>query len=64
MTAIVRFAPTIAKARLHEIHDSLVLALDATEKRGGGAYAQTEREARGYIRAALRNTVRLMEAGA
>lgn len=46
-------------AILHEIHDHLVLALDATESRVG--YTQVEREARGYVRAALRHTNRLME---
>lgn len=49
-------------AFIHEIHDHLVLALDATESRVG--YTQVEREARGYVRAALRNTVKLMEVAA
>lgn len=51
----------IQRARLHEIHDCLTLALDATESTVG--YTQTEREARSYIRNALRHTVKLMEAG-
>lgn len=45
--------------RLNEIHDCLALALDATERRSG--YSQTEREARSYMRAALRQTCKLME---
>lgn len=47
-------------ARLHEIHDCLSLALDATERRTG--YTQGEREARSYMRTALRQTSRLMGA--
>lgn len=39
-------------ASLHEIHDMLTLALDATEKRHG--YTQAERETRSLIRRALR----------
>ncbi|MCB1391008.1 MAG: hypothetical protein KDK12_17975 [Rhodobacteraceae bacterium] len=46
-------------ARLHEIHDMLALALDATESRSG--YAQPLREARSYVRTALHHTVKLME---
>lgn len=49
-------------ASLHEIHDMLILALDATERRTG--YSQPEREARSYMRTALRRTVKLMEAEA
>ena len=49
-------------ASLHEIHDMLILALDATERRTG--YSQPEREARSYMRAALRHTAKLMEVGA
>ncbi|MFN3823594.1 MAG: hypothetical protein ACK4RN_06405 [Pseudorhodobacter sp.] len=45
-------------ASLHEIHDMLTLALDATERPSG--YSQPEREARSYVRAALRRTERLM----
>lgn len=45
-------------ASLHEIHDMLTLALDATERPAG--YSQTEREARSYMRSALRQTERLM----
>lgn len=37
---------------LHEIRDMLVLNLDATESRTG--YTQAEREARSYVRSALR----------
>jgi hypothetical protein len=49
-----------ASARLAEIHDFLTLALDATERPNG--YSQPEREARSYVRSALRQTERLMEA--
>jgi len=49
-------------ATLSEIHDCLALALDATEHQAG--YSQTEREARAYIRSALRQTCKLMEARA
>lgn len=49
-------------ASLHEIHDMLILALDATERRTG--YSQPEREARSYMRTALRRTVKLMEVAA
>ncbi|WP_323009645.1 hypothetical protein [Paracoccus sp. (in: a-proteobacteria)] len=45
--------------RLHEIHDCLTLALDATERPSG--YSQSEREARSYVRAALRRVGKLME---
>lgn len=45
-------------ARLNEIHDCLTLALDATERPHG--YSQSEREARSYVRAALRHTDRLI----
>lgn len=46
-------------ARLHEIHDCLTLALDATERPSG--YSQSEREARSYVRTALRRVGKLME---
>ncbi len=52
-------APGLPVARLHEIHDCLTLALDASENRSG--YSQAEREARSYVRAALRHTVKMME---
>lgn len=48
----------LPSARLHEIHDCLALALDATESPDG--YPQPLREARSYMRAALRQTERLM----
>lgn len=51
--------PGLPSARLAEIHDMLALALDATESRLG--YAQPLREARSYMRIALRHTVKLME---
>lgn len=45
-------------ASLAEIHDSLVLALDVTERPTG--YSQSERECRSYLRYALRRTVKLI----
>ncbi|MDQ2065074.1 hypothetical protein Q9295_01710 [Xinfangfangia sp. CPCC 101601] len=50
-------APGLPSAILHEIHDSLVLALDASER---PRYSQPEREARSYLRHALRDTRRLL----
>lgn len=44
---------------LSEIHDCLTLALDASERKHG--YRQDEREARSYVRSALRRTEKLME---
>lgn len=52
--------PGLPVETLAEIHDALTLALDATERHGG--YSQTEREARSYVRSALRRTERLMGA--
>lgn len=46
-------------ASLAEIYDSLVLALDVTERPTG--YSQSERECRSYLRHALRRTEKLME---
>lgn len=46
--------------RLNDVHDCLTLALDAME-RPGGRYTQSEREARSYVRTALR---RLDKSGA
>lgn len=45
---------------LSEIHDMLILALDASARAAG--YSQGEREARSYIRSALRRTEKLMGA--
>lgn len=45
---------------LTEIHDMLSLALDATERPQG--YSQGEREARSYMRSAMRRTEKLMGA--
>lgn len=45
-------------ARLFEIHDCLSLALDATERPTG--YSQSEREARSYVRTALRQVNKLI----
>lgn len=49
-------------ASLAEIHDCLTLALDATERPSG--YSQAEREARSYVRSALRRVSRIMEGAA
>ena len=49
-----------ASVRLDEIHDSIALALDATERRHG--YSQAEREARSYLRNAMRNVRQLLAA--
>lgn len=43
---------------LFELHDCLVLALDASERPEG--YSQAQREYRSYTRAALRHTRRLL----
>jgi hypothetical protein len=43
---------------LSEIHDMLTLALDASLRPTG--YSQGEREARSYVRSALRRTEKLM----
>lgn len=50
-------APGLPAARLFEIRDCLTLALDATESATG--YPQHMREARSYLRAALRQVDRL-----
>lgn len=47
---------------LAEIFDCLTLALDASERPTG--YSQAEREARSYMRAALRRTAKLIEVAA
>lgn len=52
-------APGLPSATLYEIHDYLVLALDASERPSG--YSTAEREARSYVRAALRRVGRIME---
>lgn len=44
---------------LAEVHDCLTLALDASERPSG--YSQSEREARSYVRSALRRVGKLME---
>lgn len=46
-------------ARLNEIHDLLTLALDASYRSRG--YEQAEREARSYVRAALRHVTKMTE---
>lgn len=50
--------PGLPGETLCEIHDMLSLALDATERATG--YSQGEREARFYVRSALRRTEKLM----
>lgn len=45
-------------ATLNEIRDMLTLALDASER---PSYSRTEREARSYMRSALRRVDRLVE---
>lgn len=50
-------APSLPSTILHEIHDSLMLALDASVRT---SYSQPEREARAYMRHALRDTCRLL----
>lgn len=50
--------PGLPGETLSEIHDMLSLALDATERPTG--YTRPEREARSYVRAALRRTEKLM----
>ncbi|WP_312530417.1 hypothetical protein [Paracoccus sp. (in: a-proteobacteria)] len=59
ITHVTTNAPDLSAARLHEIKDSLVLALDASER--GNGYSASEREARSYMRTALRHTIKLME---
>lgn len=50
--------PCLPGETLSEIHDMLSLALDATERPNG--YSQGDREARSYVRSALRRTERLI----
>lgn len=50
--------PGLPSARLNEIHDFLTLALDATERHFG--YTASEREARSYVRSALRQVNKLI----
>ncbi|MFV0410296.1 MAG: hypothetical protein ACK5LJ_11560 [Paracoccus sp. (in: a-proteobacteria)] len=50
--------PGLPDETLSEIHDCLILALDATARASG--YSQSEREARSYVRAALRHTAKLI----
>lgn len=51
-------ATGVPAARLLEVYDLLVLALDASEMRS--CHTQSEREARSYMRAALRHVRRLL----
>ena len=51
----------LPSATLAEIHDLLTLALDASERRAG--YSRDEREARSYVRGALRRVQQLLPAG-
>lgn len=50
-------APGLPAARLDEIQDCITLALDATERPSG--YTQAEREARSYLRSAMRQARKL-----
>ena len=51
--------PGLPSARLFEVHDFLTLALDATEHPTG--YSQSDREARAYVRSALRRVDKMSE---
>lgn len=51
-------APGLPASRLNDVHDCLTLALDVTERPTG--YSQAEREARSYLRAAMRQVRRIM----
>lgn len=51
--------PGLPVESLLNIHDSLTLALDASERPSG--YTHSEREARSYVRSALRRVNKLME---
>ncbi|SIS81154.1 hypothetical protein [Phaeovulum vinaykumarii] len=51
--------PGLPGETLSEIHDCLALALDATERPSG--YTRSEREARSYMRTALRRVCKLLE---
>lgn len=51
--------PGLPGETLSEIYDCLTLALDASERPSG--YSQPEREVRSCVRAALRQTAKLME---
>lgn len=57
-THVPAAAPGLPAAHLAEIDDFLALALDATERPCG--YTRPEREARSYMRSALRRAERLM----
>lgn len=58
MAAISHNRVGLPAASLAEIYDSLVLALDVSERPTG--YSQAERECRSYLRHALRRTEKLM----
>lgn len=60
MAAHCHNTPGLPGETLFEIHDMLTLALDASARPAG--YSQAEREARSYVRSALRRTERLMGA--
>jgi len=55
-------ATGLPSAHLSEIHDMLVLALDATES--PSRYPQHLRKARSYMRRAMRQTGNLLAGGA
>lgn len=58
MAVISHNRGSLPAATLHEIHDCLTLALDASERPTG--YSPAEREARSYVRAAIRHTTKLI----
>lgn len=58
MAAHCHNTPGLPCESLHEIRDCLILALDVTEDPRGNT--QPEREARSYMRTALRRTERLI----
>ncbi len=60
MAAYCHITTGLPGETLSEIHDMLSLALDATERPQG--YSQGEREARSYMRSAMRRTEKLMGA--
>ncbi len=60
MAAHCHNTPGLPGETLLEIRDMLTLALDASARPAG--YSPAEREARSYVRSALRRTKRLMGA--
>jgi hypothetical protein len=58
MTNTLNNRAKLAVDDLHEIHDCIALALDASERPGG--YTQSETEARSYLTIAIEQTKALM----